>query len=86
MRNGALLLGGLLALAARSAGGEPVNVEIEVAEPAGLARKAAHVTSGVPLPAGFKDLAKLVLKDAAGEAVPGQFSPLGRRAGISSLA
>ncbi len=82
MRPGALLTGGLLAFAAAlAAGGEPsLSVNIEVDEPAGLARERCPVTSGVPLPPGFKDLGRLALKGADGAAVPCQFSPLGRRA------
>jgi hypothetical protein len=82
MRPGALLIGGLLAFAAASAaGGEPsLNVKVEIAEPAGLARQGSPVTSGAPLPEGFKDLGKLVLKGPDGGAVPCQFSPLGKRA------
>ena len=82
MHKGALLAGGLLAFLAKAAGGgEPsVTVKLEVAEPAGLPRQAGPVTSGVPLPPGFRDLGRLALKGPDGAAVPCQFTPLGKRA------
>jgi hypothetical protein len=52
-------------------------VQLTAAEPAGVARAAEPVTSGVPFPQGLvKDAAQLALVDARGEPVPAVFSAI----------
>jgi len=67
-----LVLSALPALA-----GEDLSVPLKVAETAGVARRAAPVTGGIPVgPLDLQDAAGLVLADAAGAAVPAQLTPM----------
>jgi hypothetical protein len=60
-----------------AAGGEVVRLSVE--EEAGAARTDEPVTMGVPLPEGaVQDVKTLVLKDAAGKAIPCQFEEASR--------
>jgi len=60
-----------------------LDVPLVVAEPSGVARSAAPVTSGIPIPrvVGLTDTARLRLLDASGRRVPAQFTPLARWGG-----
>jgi hypothetical protein len=71
----AVLLG---AAAVRARAAEP-EVKLALAEPAGVARPAWPVTSGVPLPEGaVREAGELALRDAAGEPVPCQIEAVCR--------
>src|SRR5262245_63029075 len=53
------------------------SAPLNVRECHGIARPAADVCSGVPLPQGWaRDCAALTLKDADGSSIPYQFRPL----------
>ncbi len=68
----------LFAFAALACAGE-LAVPLSIQEPAGVARPAWPVTSGVPLPEGaVKGAGELVLKDAIGKTVPCQFEAVCR--------
>jgi len=55
----------------------PIDVTIQVAEWAGVARDAGSFTGGVPLPDGaIRNVRGLRLINAKGEAIPAQFAPL----------
>ncbi len=54
-------------------------VDLRIVEPVGVARQAAPVTTGVPLPRGsVRDGARLWVSDARGDAVPAQTAALER--------
>ncbi len=67
----------LLAMAALTSAAIAQNVTLTVDEPVGVARSSEPVSSGVCFKAGeVTDVSKLTLTDAAGKAVPAQFTPM----------
>ena len=77
LRNAAIALATALSMAPAAGA---LDVELKVAETAGVARVAKPCHSGVPLPPGaVSDDAKLRLLNAAGKPVPAQFRVLSRR-------
>jgi hypothetical protein len=73
-----LAVAGIL-VAASAVAGEKVDVELTVYNWAKVARKAAPVTAGVPLPMGaVSDVKQLQIVDAGGKVVPAQFRVLDR--------
>lgn len=68
-----------LVFLAATACGAGLELQLIVAEPAGIARTAEPVSGGIPMPAGLvRDLKALRLLDAEGAEVPAQFSAINR--------
>lgn len=72
-------LAAALALSVARAWGADLAVPLRIAEPAGVARQAAPVTTGVPLPRGaVTDVSRLWVASAGGGVVPSQTAVLER--------
>jgi len=76
-------LGLLALLIAQPALGQSVNVRLQIYNPASAARVSEPVTSGLPLPRSLNltQASRLRLVDAAGRAIPAQFTSLARWGG-----